>query len=103
MLNLYARNRATHESAVRSLAETGKAAAVVHPTGKRYIYLDNQCNPADELFDGCRLRNTPGRSHRLGHFACPEIYDYGVPLYNQDPTQREKLRTLFAQDREPGA
>ena len=102
MLDLYARNRATHESAVRSLAETGKAAAV-HPIGERYIYLDNQCNLADELFDGCRLRNTPGRSHRPGHFACPEVYDYGVPLYNQDSTQREKLRTLFAQNREPGA
>ena len=61
MLDLYAHNRATHESAARSLAETGKAVAV-HPTGKRYIYLDNQCNLADELFDGCRLRNTPGRS-----------------------------------------
>ena len=102
MLDLYARNRATHESAVRSLAETGKA-AIIDPTGKRYIYLDNQCNPADKLFDGCRLRNPPRRSHRLGHFACPEVYDYGAPLYNQDSTQREKLRTLFAQSREPGA
>ena len=102
MLDLYAHNRATHESAVRSLAETGKAAAV-HPIGKRFIYLDNQCSLANELFDGCRLRNTPGRSHRLGHFAYPEIYDYGVPLYNQDPTQREKLRTLFAQNGEAGA
>lgn len=102
MLDLYAHNRATHESAVRSLAETGKAAAV-HPIGERYIYLDNQCNLADELFDGCRLRNTPGRSHRLGHFACPEVYDYGVPLYSQDSTLREKLRTLFAQNWEPGA
>lgn len=102
MLDLYARNRATHESAVRSLAETGKA-AIIDPTGKRYIYLDNQCNPADELFDGCRLQNTPGRSHRPGHFACPEVYGYGAPLYNQDPTQREKLRTLFTQNGEPGA
>ena len=34
------------------LAKTGKAAAV-HPIGKRYIYLDNQCSRADELFDGC--------------------------------------------------
>lgn len=102
MLDLYAHNRATHESAVRSLAETGKAAAV-HPIDKHYTYLDNQCNLVDELFDGCRLRNTPGRSHRPGHFACPEVYDYGVPLYNQDPTQREKLRTLFAQNRESGA
>lgn len=102
MLDLYAHNRATHESAVRLLAETGKA-AIVHPTGKRYINLDNQCNLANELFDGCRLRNTPGRSHRPGYFACPEVYDYGVPLYSQDSTLREKLRTLFAQNREPGA
>ena len=102
MLDLYAHNRATHDSAVRSLAETGKA-AIIDPIGKRYIYLDNQCNLADELFDGCRLRNTPGRSHRLGRFACPEVYDYGAPLYNQDSTQRKKLRILSAQDREPGA
>lgn len=102
MLDLYAHNRATHESAARSLAKTGKVAAV-HPIGKRYIYLDNQCSRADELFDGCRLRNTPGRSHRPGRFACPEVYDYGVPLYSQDSTLREKLRTLFAQNREPGA
>lgn len=102
MLDLYAHNRATHESAVRSLAETGKAAAV-HPIGKRYINLDNQCNLADELLDGCRLRNTPGRSHRLGYFACPEVYDYGAPLYSQNLTLREKLRTLFAQNGEAGA
>ena len=102
MLDLYARNHATHESAVRSLAETGKAVAV-HPTGKRYIYLDNQCSLADELFDDCRLQNTPGRSHRPGYFACPEVYDYGAPLYSQDSTLREKLCTLFAQNREPGA